>query len=262
MRARTRAARERASAERSRSSHEREGSAQTRLERADARDREAEQRDRAAAARDELSLHLDASDGDGAELADGHSRAARARERAAADRERARIDREHAAEDRRAAARDRGALRASLELAATDELTAAWTRRAGLEMLDHEFARIERAGGWLSIAFLDVDGLKRVNDAHGHAVGDDLLRALADTVHAHVRGYDLLIRYGGDEFLCVMPGLDEAAAALRMRTIASELAAAHGSISFGVAAYAPGDVQQTLIDRADAAMRLARGSSD
>ena len=129
-------------------------------------------------------------------------------------------------------------------------------------MLDRELARIERAGGWLTIAFLDVDGLKRVNDDHGHAAGDELLRALADTVQAHVRGYDLLIRYGGDEFLCVMPGLDEAAAALRIRMIASELGAAHASITFGVASYEPGDAQQTLIDRADAAMRLARGSND
>jgi len=206
VRARTRAARERSSAERTRSSHERDESAQMRLDQAEARDREAERRDQAAAARDRLAAHIDASEGLGAELADAHSRAARARERAAAARERARADRELAAADRAAAAHDRDVLRASLDLAALDELTAAWTRRAGLEMLDRELVRAERSGGWLTLAFLDVDGLKRVNDDRGHAAGDELLRTLAKTVAAHVRAYDLLIRYGGDEFLCVASG--------------------------------------------------------
>ena len=102
--------------------------------------------------------------------------------RGAADREEARRERAAAAADREEAARERAEAQrlrnetaASLELAATDELTGAWTRRFGLEQLTHELARAHRTESALALVFVDVDGLKRINDAHGHLAGDELL---------------------------------------------------------------------------------------
>ena len=84
--------------------------------------------------------------------------------------------------------------------AATDELTSTWTRAFGLAQVSHELERARRLGAKLVIAFLDVDGLKNVNDNHGHLAGDALLRLVGETLRANVRPYDVLVRYGGDEF--------------------------------------------------------------
>src|SRR3546814_18648043 len=68
-------------------------------------------------------------------------------------------------------------------------------------MLDHDLARMERSGGTVMALFVDLDGLKPINDAHGHAAGDDALRLTAEALRAATRSADIVARIGGDEFL-------------------------------------------------------------
>jgi diguanylate cyclase (GGDEF)-like protein len=86
------------------------------------------------------------------------------------------------------------------------------------------------------VVFLDVDRLKVVNDTHGHAAGDRVLRELATTLRANLRAYDLIIRVGGDEFVCALSGLTAAEATGRMTLIHLRLAAGleHCSVTVGV----------------------------
>src|SRR5438132_6245992 len=89
------------------------------------------------------------------------------------------------------------------EQAATDDLTGALRRGTGLAMLQRELDRARRVRGRGTIvAFIDVDGLKRLNDTDGHSAGDQLLRDVVAAIRERVRSYDLVIRYGGDEFVC------------------------------------------------------------
>src|SRR5438552_15052647 len=92
----------------------------------------------------------------------------------------------------------------NLKLATTDELTGGWRRKLGLEEVSRELERAHRTGAGLVLAFVDVDGLKAVNDSQGHLAGDALLRLLGETLRANVRPYDVIVRYGGDELLCAM----------------------------------------------------------
>jgi diguanylate cyclase (GGDEF)-like protein len=230
----------------------------SRCESASARFAVADERDRAAAARDEQAVQRDRMAAEReqsaeAEVEDVQLHAARDRAQAAADRA-------LAAADREAAAGERAEARHELEVAATDELTGAWTRRFGLAQIAREIARARRTGDTLVVAFVDVNHLKAVNDHHGHIVGDRLLRLLADTMRAHLRPYDVIVRYGGDEFLCAMPNINTAAAAERMTMIGAALSAtATGhSISFGLAQHQPEDRLQKLVDRADADLLAAR----
>jgi diguanylate cyclase (GGDEF)-like protein len=190
------------------------------------------------------------------------------RGQAAADRAEAAADRVQAAADRRAAARDRAEaarLRAEsandLKSAATDELTGMWTRKFGLEEVSRELERASRTGAPLIVAFIDVDGLKQVNDSRGHVAGDALLRLASETLRAHVRPYDVVVRYGGDEFVCAMSNLSALDARQRFVKVAEGLRAVdeEHSITFGIAEALPGDSLQALIARADAELLEARG---
>jgi two-component system cell cycle response regulator len=93
-------------------------------------------------------------------------------------------------------------------LAATDPLTRLLNRLACLRILQVEIERANRYGRALAVALIDIDHFKRVNDTHGHAVGDEVLRHVAAVLRANVRGVDSLGRYGGEEFLLVMPETD------------------------------------------------------
>ena len=196
-------------------------------------------------------------------------RAERERAEAAADREASARERADAAADREAAAREREEAQrlrdetaASLELAATDELTGAWTRRFGLEQLMRELARAHRTGNSLVLVFVDVDGLKKINDAHGHLAGDELLTLIGEVIRAHLRRYDTVVRYGGDEFVCAMPdtGVDQAHARFDQIAHVLRLLNPEHSISFGVAEAQPDDNLQSLIVRADEGLLESRAS--
>jgi diguanylate cyclase (GGDEF)-like protein len=195
------------------------------------------------------------------------TRASRDRARAAADRARAAEDRLRAAADRAEAARELAEavqlrLQAANDLksATTDDLTGAWTRRSGLEEVMRELARAGRTGVALVLAFVDVDGLKQVNDSRGHLAGDTLLRLVGETIRTHVRPYDVVVRYGGDEFVCAMSNLGALEARERFGNVAEALRAVdvEHSVTFGIAEAVPADSLQSLIARADADLLKAR----
>ncbi|MGB6845816.1 MAG: GGDEF domain-containing protein [Candidatus Acidiferrales bacterium] len=91
------------------------------------------------------------------------------------------------------------------KLAALDQLTGLYNRRSGDQRMEQEIARAQRHGRPLTILLLDLDGLKLVNDKHGHAAGDAMLKGFAERVQRAIRGSDVAIRLGGDEFLVVLP---------------------------------------------------------
>jgi len=262
-------ARERSGRDREAVAMVRAESAAARLDTGADRDRAAEMRDRGAEGRDALARLHDLQDDTDASRADILLRAERDRMRAAADRAKAADDRARAAADRGEAARERSdALREraksadSLKLATTDELTGAWTRKLGLEEVSREVERARRTGARLVVAFVDVDGLKAVNDSRGHLAGDALLRLLGETLRANVRSYDVIVRYGGDELLCAMPNVNVGEARARFERIAAVLAAADPdhSVTFGLAEAGPAESLQELISRADADLLEARRS--
>ena len=139
-------------------------------------------------------------------------RAAAARAQAAIQREAAARDRERAAEDRRLAARDRAAAAGELALEGADYLTGALRRRVGLAAIQRELDRTSRTGERLVVAFVDVDGLKAINDRDGHAAGDDRCARWPGRSWQHLRSYDVIVRFGGDEFVCSLSGQDSAGA--------------------------------------------------
>ena len=112
------------------------------------------------------------------------------------------------------------------ELAELDELTGSFNRRCIMRMLDDEIARAHRINTPCSIALIDLDWFKRINDAYGHPTGDEVLRTFAITVFANIRSIDRFGRYGGEEFLLVLPDTPHDAAARmldRLRAIIAEL---------------------------------------
>ncbi|MDQ6637762.1 MAG: GGDEF domain-containing protein [Candidatus Dormibacteraeota bacterium] len=149
-----------------------------------------------------------------------------------------------------------------LAAAATDELTGLLRRGAGLPALERELGRAERQGDQrLTVAFLDLHSLKQVNDTEGHAAGDALLRTLAETLRQGLRAYDVIIRWGGDEFV-----LGLAADLGQGETILTRLAESFGaatshSFHFGLAHLQPGEAVADLVARADADLYARRRGS-
>jgi diguanylate cyclase (GGDEF)-like protein len=121
--------------------------------------------------------------------------------------------------------------------------------------LTKEIERARRADGRFVVAFIDVDGLKRVNDRDGHAAGDHVLRTLAATLRSNLRSFDPIVRYGGDEFVCGLSGVDPERVERRFDAIGQELRDAVGvGITVGLASLLPDDTLDRLISRADAAL--------
>jgi diguanylate cyclase (GGDEF)-like protein len=148
--------------------------------------------------------------------------------------------------------------------AALDDLTGALRRGVGLRLLQAEIDRVRRADGRLVVAFVDVDGLKGVNDGEGHAAGDRLLQQVSQTLRRRLRSYDLVIRYGGDEFVCTLSGARAEEAGAKFALIAAELNGMAGqpAISVGLAELDGDDdridTAATLVARADAALYQGR----
>jgi diguanylate cyclase (GGDEF)-like protein len=150
--------------------------------------------------------------------------------------------------------------------ALVDGLTGLANRRASADALQTELARASRLGTPLSVVLADLDGFKDVNDAHGHAVGDEVLRAFAEVLRETLRDSDVAGRWGGEEFLILLPGTDEEGAvqlAERIRVALSQrrIPVAPGlrvTASFGVAEHRsePGTVH--LVGAADEALYRAK----
>ncbi len=158
----------------------------------------------------------------------------------------------------------------SLEMAITDQLTGLYNRRYMASHLDNLMSSAAAAGKPLAFVIMDIDYFKAVNDTYGHDVGDEVLREFAHRIGANIRGIDLACRYGGEEFVVVMPETDAAFAftvAERLRksveTTPIEISRAPYSltitISIGIAALeGEGDTAEALLRRADQALYSAK----
>ena len=227
---------------------------------ADERDRVGDVHDQTASARDARAEVRDAR-------ADARDRAHPTSDtHAAADRAEAKQDRQDSAgnrsssgDDREAASADRvhsARERAGLLL---DGLTGVHLRDPGLLELEREVTMAHRTGTSFVLAFIDIDGLKALNDAEGHAAGDALLSQVVDTVRGVVREYDLIVRYGGDEFLIGLLGLDLSEVQERFQIANASLAVTReAQISVGLAALAADESLAELIARADKVMYAGR----
>ena len=127
--------------------------------------------------------------------------------------------------------------------------------------LAREISRARRTKQPLTLAFIDIDGLKSVNDAQGHAAGDRLLAQVATSLQNNLRPYDLIFRYGGDEFICALAGLNPDEADARLANVREELAheQEHGSFTAGLAVLEPSESLLDLLGRADDALYRQRG---
>jgi diguanylate cyclase (GGDEF)-like protein len=223
---------------------------------ADARDRAADARDRAAEARERRAAAAGTPDADIAPLRTIRLAGAASRHEAALERAAAAADREAAAADRAQAATDR-------RYAGLDELTGVFRRGTGELALTHEIDRSRRSGRPLVLALIDVDDLKAVNDSDGHAAGDRLLRDVATAIGGTMRSYDVIVRWGGDEFVCALSDVTFEVAGDRLVEIQRALDSCHpgATISAGLALLEDGDSLERVIARADSAlytMKLAR----
>src|SRR6266852_3484022 len=153
------------------------------------------------------------------------------------------------------------------ELAELDELTGSFNRGCIMRMLDDEIARAHRSKLPCSISLIDLDWFKRINDTYGHPTGDEVLRTFAITVFANIRNIDRFGRYGGGEFLLVLPDTRNGVAARlvdRLRAIIADLdwsAFSPGmrvTISAGVASLSPDETADTFLARADNALYAAK----
>ena len=262
---------ERSAAARGRSRHDREVVSELRDETAAARDEMAKRRDLAATVgdhgsnADDKAIRLqepqdEVMDDSLVRARQDRARAATDRAKAADDRARAAVDRKEAARERDEAHKDKTEAALHLSQSTRDELTGAWMRKFGLEEIARELERSHRTGGQLILAFIDVNGLKAVNDERGHLAGDALLRLVGETLVTNVRPYDIVVRFGGDEFVCGLPNLSLGQAQTRFALIASLLSAINPdhSITFGLAEAGPEDTLEALIARADASLLAAK----
>ena len=151
------------------------------------------------------------------------------------------------------------------DLSIRDPLTGLSNRRYFSRAFDDELARISRKESDLSLIFADLDHFKRVNDSRGHHVGDEVLKATAAHLKACCRPYDVPTRWGGEEFVILLPETDEEEAARIAERIRASLQKGINpaitfpvTISIGVAQYRPGEALDTLAERADQALYIAK----
>ncbi len=152
-----------------------------------------------------------------------------------------------------------------------DMLTGAHNRQYFDEAFKHEFAVASRHGWPLSVAFIDIDHFKQVNDTHGHAAGDNALVTLSRTIASQIRGGDVFARYGGEEFVLLFPGTTAEAARIVLSRIRQAIASCshtydtatfHLTISAGLAFHMDGDMKhetaEDMLAAADSALYMAK----
>ena len=154
--------------------------------------------------------------------------------------------------------------------ALTDPLTGLYNRRYLTETLTRELLAAQRKPSVFSVVLMDLDRFKNVNDTWGHDAGDAVLRAIADLLRASIRGSDIAVRYGGEEFALLLPGTNAAIAQERAENLRLELQAqgvtyGHNTIritaSFGVAEYDGSAIDiEELMRRVDAALYAAKSA--
>jgi diguanylate cyclase len=154
------------------------------------------------------------------------------------------------------------------ELASRDELTGLFNRRRMSELLAQQRTACHRADDGFAVALVDMDHFKRINDTHGHAIGDSVLRAFAEQAVMAMRSTDTVGRWGGEEFLVIYPRSTaheaaQAAARLRERVAAAVVTTPGGqhltfTVSIGLTEHVPPESVDALIERADRAMYQAK----
>lgn len=147
--------------------------------------------------------------------------------------------------------------------ASTDLLTGSYNRYRFTELFAIELQRVQRYGGDLALIMFDIDHFKGINDSYGHAAGDMVLKEIAHLVRNLIRANDLLVRWGGEEFMILVPHTGDKAAELAEKLCVAvedhrfqDLPTV--TASFGVSAYAPGDTLETLYARTDEALYRAK----
>jgi diguanylate cyclase (GGDEF)-like protein len=148
-------------------------------------------------------------------------------------------------------------LRTLRDQVAFDDLTGVMLRAVGVAAVEREIAVARRRESTLTVAFIDVDNLKAVNDQEGHAAGDELLRGVVQALLGRLRAQDLVFRYGGDEFVCLLPDTSLAAtqAIFELRPAS---ATRSWSFGYGLAELQGTEDARRLIARADDALTSAR----
>lgn len=156
-----------------------------------------------------------------------------------------------------------------MEMATIDVLTRIPNRRATQAFLEKELSRAQRQNGELSLLLIDIDDFKQVNDHWGHAAGDDVLRKTASLFQSMIRKQDLVGRWGGEEFLIIVPGTcDARVLAERIRSeIASteyshRTASFHITVSIGIACGNEASIQDEILKQADDALYKAKGKKN
>jgi diguanylate cyclase (GGDEF)-like protein len=153
-------------------------------------------------------------------------------------------------------------------LSLTDELTGLPNRRAFLRRLEDEVARVQRYGFPLSLALIDLDYFKQINDRYGHAAGDEVLSTYSKNILSIFRHHDLVARYGGEEFAVLLPNTDADGSQRALNKVKKRAAETSWRVddkmlpvptfSSGVSLYKPGETVGSFIDRADKALYRAK----
>ncbi|MCQ4295813.1 GGDEF domain-containing protein [Pseudomonas stutzeri] len=161
----------------------------------------------------------------------------------------------------------RGMMRQLEDLASTDELTGLYNRRRFLRIAEGDLSRLRR-GHQSGLALIDLDHFKRINDIHGHAIGDRVLQTFASVARSCLRDDDVLARYGGEEFVLLLPNTDAeqfSACCERLREAFANakpedtnIAAGHLSLSIGLTLLNAGDDLDAALQRADEALYRAK----
>jgi len=149
-------------------------------------------------------------------------------------------------------------------LTITDHLTGIYNRRYFQQKIEEEIKRAKRYGNALSVIMIDIDFFKKINDTHGHNVGDEVLVEYSKLIKSYLRDVDVFCRIGGEEFMIILPYATEEDAQIIAEKLRQEIET-HKQIlaltmSFGVTQYIKGESEEFLYKRVDSALYEAKES--